>query len=217
VLVGFIVACFAGALTTLLFVHTPEEVASWLTSLPADERGERYGTFGLLWLAAATQSAIFSAFFAFIAVVVAEWRKIRDWTYYAITGIVIALMGFAAQWLSEPTGQSWSVVNSHYPLVAFLTTGFVAGFVYWMVAGRHAGGAKASPVTEPPKGAVKESPKEPVKEAPKESVKEPAAKESVKESAMTESAKEPMPAATSEAADQKPGAAGSEAEAPSKA
>jgi MFS family permease len=97
VLIGFLVACFAGALTTLLFVHTPEEVTSWLTTLPADERGERFGGFGLLWLAAATQSALFSVLFAFIAVIIAEWRKVRDWTYYAIAGIVIALLGFAAQ------------------------------------------------------------------------------------------------------------------------
>jgi hypothetical protein len=208
VLIGFIVACFAGALTTLLFVHTPEEVGSWLTTLPADERGERFGIFGLLWLAAATQSAIFSAFFAFIAVVVAEWRKVRAWTYYSIAGIIIALLGFAAQWLSEPTGQSWSVVNSHYPLVAFLTTGFVAGFVYWMVAGRHAGGTKPSPVAEPSKVAVNESQKDPVKDAPKESVKEPASKENVKDSA---------PKQAAEAAGEKPSAAGPEAEAPSKA
>ena len=172
VLIGFVVACFAGALTTLLFVHTPEEVTSWLTALPAEERGERFGGFGLLWLAAATQSALFSVLFAFIAVVIAEWRKVRDWTYYAIAGIVIALLGFAAQWLAEPTGQSWSVVNSHYPLVAFLTTGFVAGFAYWMVAGRHAGGAARAPAApESPKAAAKEAPKETIKEPPKEAPK----------------------------------------------
>ena len=165
VLIGFIAACFAGALTTLLFVYTPEEVMSWLTALPAEERSERLSVFGLLWLAAATQSAIFSALFALVAVVIAEWRKVRAWTYYAVAAIIIALLGFAAQWLAEPTGQNWSVVNSHYPLVAFLTTGFAAGFVYWMVAGRHAGGAaKTPPATEPPKPVVTEPLKEPVAE-----------------------------------------------------
>ena len=164
VLIGFVMACFAGALTTLLFVYTPEEVVGWLTALPAEERSERLSVFGLLWLAAATQSAIFSALFAFVVVVIGEWRKVRAWTYYAVAAIIIAVLGFAAQWMAEPTGQNWSVVNSHYPLVAFLTTGFVAGFVYWMVAGRHAGGAaKAPPVPEPPTPVVK-----PVVEKPKE-------------------------------------------------
>lgn len=165
VLVGFVVACFAAALTTLLFVYTPEEVLTWTTSLPAEDRNERFSVFGLLWLAAATQSAVFSALFALLAVVIAEWRKVRAWTYYAIAGIVIALLGFAAQWLSEPSGQNWSVVNSHYPFVAFLTTGFVGGFTYWMVAGRHAGGvSKAAAVptagsTKPALAETKEMPK----------------------------------------------------------
>ena len=33
----------------------------------------------------------------------------------------------------------WSILNSNYPLVAFLTTGFVAGLVYWLFSGRLAG------------------------------------------------------------------------------
>jgi hypothetical protein len=173
VIIGFVLACLAGALTTLLFVHTPEEVVTWLTSLPPEDRGERFSVFGLLWLAAATRSAIFSALFTFIAAVIAEWRAIRAWTYYAIVGIVIALLGFGAQWLAEPTGQNWSIVNSHYPFVAFLTTGFVAGFVYWMVAGRHAGGAAAA--TEQPRPVARESVAEQPKETPKADAKTSAA------------------------------------------
>lgn len=170
VLVGFIVACFAAALCTLLFVYTPEEVLGWFTTLPAEERGDRFAVFGLLWLAAATQSAIFSALFALVAVVVAEWRKVHAWTYYAIAGIVIAVLGFAAQWMAEPTGQNWSVVNSHYPLVAFITTGFVAGFAYWIVAGRHAGGTP--PASS--KDTVQASPVKTVEEAPRSATGAPA-------------------------------------------
>lgn len=166
VLVGFVIACLAAALTTVLFVHTPEEVVGWLTDLPADERGERLSVFGLLWLAAATQSALFALVFALVAIVVAEWRKVRAWTYYAIIGIVIALVGFAAQWLSEPSGQNWSVLNSHYPFVAFLTTGFVGGLVYWMAAGRHAGGVRpAQPAPETPKPVASAKPEEAAKPA----------------------------------------------------
>ncbi len=137
VLIGFIVACIVAGLTVLLFVHTPSEVAGWLS---ASDAGERLSVFGVLWASAAIQTARFAALFALIGVVIGEWLRLRDWTYYAIGGIVIAVLGFLAQWLSEPTGQNWSVVNSNYPLVAFLTTGFIGGFVYWMSAGRHAGG-----------------------------------------------------------------------------
>lgn len=156
VLVGFLIACVAAALTTLLFVFTPGELLGWLS---LDDGGERFARFGLLWLAASTQSVLFSAAFALVAVIVAEWLGKRDWIYYANTGILIAILGFVVQWASEPTGQNWSVVNSSYPLVAFLATGFVGGIVYWMSAGRHAGPtAVLQPAVEPVE-AVVEQPK----------------------------------------------------------
>lgn len=141
VLVGFIVACAAAGVTTALFVHTPEELANALSAPPAPAGEDPWSQLGFTTLVAATQSAIFSAFFAFITAAIGEWHKVRDWTYYAMAGIVIALLGFAAQWMSEETGQGWSVVNSNYPLIAFLTTGFVAGWTYWACAGRKAGTA----------------------------------------------------------------------------
>lgn len=149
VLFGFLIACIAAALTTLLFVVTPGELVGWMS---LDDGGERFARFGLLWLAASTQNVLFSAPFALVAVIVAEWLGQRDWIYYANAGLIIAVLGFLAQWASEPTGQNWSVVNSSYPLVAFLATGFVGGFVYWMWAGRHAGGpsrSAAAPVAAP--------------------------------------------------------------------
>jgi hypothetical protein len=167
VLIGFLIACIAAAFTTLLFVVTPGELAGWLS---LDDGGDRFARFGLLWLAAATQSVIFSALFALVAVAIAEWLGKRDWIYYANAGILIAVLGFLAQWASEPTGQNWSVVNSSYPLVAFLATGFVGGFVYWMWAGRFAGGQAqaivgAQPATEVVKGAAEQpKPVTPAKE-----------------------------------------------------
>lgn len=149
VLFGFLIACIAAALATLLFVVTPAELIGWMS---LDDGGERFARFGLLWLAASTRNALFSAPFALVAVIVAEWLGQRDWIYYANAGLIIAVLGFLAQWASEPTGQNWSVVNSSYPLVAFLATGFVGGFVYWMWTGRHAGGpsrSAAAPVAAP--------------------------------------------------------------------
>jgi MFS family permease len=138
VLIGFLIACIAAALTTLLFVATPGEVIGWLA---LDNTGERFGRFALLWLAATTQSVMFSALFALVAVVIAEWLGKRDWIYYANTGILIAVLGF------------------------------VGGFVYWMWAGRFAGAAPNTvvgrqPAAEPAKVSV-EQPKvvTPAKEA----------------------------------------------------
>ncbi len=142
VLAAFVLASLTAGLTTALFVYTPENLVS---GSPPDV----WSRLGDSWMVAATQSGIFSALFALAVATYGEWRQIREWTYYAMAGIVIALLGFAAQWLSESTGQNWSVVGSNYPLVAFLTTGFVGGFAYWAFAGRLAGGTEVPTAPSP--------------------------------------------------------------------
>jgi hypothetical protein len=159
VLFGFIAACLAAGLTTGLFVHTPGELAGALTGDPASAAGDPWSQLGFTILVVVTQSAIFAAPFALVAASIGEWNRARDWTYYAMVGIVIALLGFTAQWLSEETGQGWSVVNSNYPLITFLTTGFAAGWVYWACAGRKAGmTSEAPPATGPAEPASKMGP-----------------------------------------------------------
>ena len=80
VLFGFIVACLVAGAATVAFVITPADIAT----LPAELRPDRLSSAGTLSLLAATHSAIFAAPFALIALVIAEWRCIRSWVYYAI-------------------------------------------------------------------------------------------------------------------------------------
>ena len=94
-------------------------------------------------LAAATQIAMFAAVFALIGVGFGEWQRIRSWMYYVLVAIVIAAVGFLVQFWAETQGQA-SIVNN-YAVTAFLLTGFVAGFVYWLFAGRSAGGRDREP------------------------------------------------------------------------
>lgn len=129
VLLGFILACIAAGATKVLFAVTPNEILN----ADADLQSR-----ALDWvLLTATHSAVFSAPFALVAAAIGEWQNIRSWTYYAIAGIAIAVAGFIAQHMSEDSTAP-SIVNN-YALTAFLTTGFVAGLVYWLVAGRKAG------------------------------------------------------------------------------
>jgi hypothetical protein len=128
VLFGFALACLAAGLTMVLFVFTPLEI----TGMP----GDRLGEVGMLTLAAATHSAVFAAPFALIGVVFGEWQRIAGWLYYVLIAIVIAGIGFTAQSWTEAVGEA-SIVNG-YAVCAFLLTGFVAGMVYWLVAGRFA-------------------------------------------------------------------------------
>ena len=141
VLLAFIVACLAAALTLVLFVYTPAE----LLALPADMRGDRISEAGLFTLAVAPHVASFSALFALVAVVFAERRGVGAWSYYTLVGVAIATAGFLIQHFSEAPGQVTILQN--YALIAFLASGAIGGTVYWFFSGRYAG-----PRTQPTGG-----------------------------------------------------------------
>jgi hypothetical protein len=132
VLSGFVLACLAAGLAKVLFTFTPMELADMEPQAAANRI--------LLALPLGTHIAYFAAPFTLLAVALGEWRGWRDWSYYVICGIAIALAGFAALYSGEPIGQRWSITDSNYPFTAFLGTGFVGGLVYWFVSGRFAAG-----------------------------------------------------------------------------
>lgn len=129
VLAGFVAACLVAGAIQVLFALTPAALIAG-----SSEQLSRATEWMLL---AATHSAVFSAPFALVAAAIGEWRSIRSWTYYALVGLAIAVAGFTAQYQAEVAGQP-SVANN-YALTAFLTTGFVGGFAYWLTSGRRAG------------------------------------------------------------------------------
>ena len=124
VLLGLVLACLAAGLAQVAFAWTPAGIA---------QSGRDAGELVLL---AATHFVLFSAPFALVAAAIGEWQSIRGWTYYAFVAIAIAFAGFLAQYASE--GSDATILNN-YAFKAFLTTGFIAGFVYWAIAGRRAG------------------------------------------------------------------------------
>jgi hypothetical protein len=128
VLLGYLLACFAAGLTTVLFAWTPSDLAGMQGDLANDKLA--------LAMPVATQIAIFSAPLAFLAIAFGEARRWRDWAYYAAAGMAIALFGYLAQYQSEAPSQTWSIASNHYPFIAFVTSGFVGGLVYWLFSGR---------------------------------------------------------------------------------
>ena len=128
---AYVLACIAFAVVLVAFVFTPAELAS----LPAGVGG-RISMAGFQVLASSIQVVIFAAPMALVATAMAEWRGIDEWFYYAVVGLLIAIVGFLAQYVSELQGAP-TIVNN-YAFTAFLTGGFAAGIVYWLVAGRHA-------------------------------------------------------------------------------
>ena len=139
VLVGYLIACLAAGLTTVLFAWTPSDLANMQGELANDKLA--------LAMPVATQIALFAAPFALAAIAYGEWRKWRDWAYYAAAGMAIALFGYLAQYQSEAPSHSWSIAASNYPLIAFLTSGFVGGLAYWIFSGRLAAMRSVPPNT----------------------------------------------------------------------
>ncbi len=135
---GFLLACFAGAMTQVLFVITPAD----LYALPADERGQQIGFAGLIALSAATQAALFAAPFALVAILLGRLFDFRGWAFYVFAGLLIALAGFLAIYISE-TGQGPTIANS-YAIAAFAFSGIIAGYVFWVIARPRDSGAGPS-------------------------------------------------------------------------
>ena len=133
VLFAFFFACLVAGLVQVLFVSSPSEIANVDSSMMLEKSG------GLAWLTllVATQSAFFAAPFALVAIAIAEWQGLRNWIFYALTGIAIAFAGFLVLHMGEGADRTFL---HDYALRAFLTTGLVAGFAYWLAGGRSAGG-----------------------------------------------------------------------------
>jgi hypothetical protein len=133
VLFAFVVACVVAGLVQILFVSSPAEIGS----LDSSQLLEKTGGLAWLTLLVATQSAFFASPFALVAIAVGEWQGIRNWIFYALTGIAIAFAGFLVLHMGEGSDRTFL---HDYALRAFLTTGLASGFAYWIAGGRGAGG-----------------------------------------------------------------------------
>ena len=138
VLMGYLLACIAFALVLVAFVFTPGEFAS----LPADAVTERLAMAGFQLLASFIQVVIFAAPAALVAAGIAEWRHVSAWFYYVVMALLIAGIGFLAQYASELQGAP-TIVNG-YAVVAFLAGGISAGLVYWLAVARRPAPGKAA-------------------------------------------------------------------------
>ena len=127
---AFSIACLTAGLVQVFFAFPPSEIADPQSGL---------SLLGILTIVpkAAVQSGLFAAPFVLVAAAVAEWQSVQDWTYYTFVGIAIAFAGFTA--LNVGAGSEQTLFHD-YAMRAFLTTGALAGFVYWMAGGRNAGG-----------------------------------------------------------------------------
>jgi len=133
IVLAFALGCFAASVTMVLFVFTPLEILG----LPPDVRADRLAKATELASFVAVQIAVFSVPFVLVVVAVGEMLRRRGWSYYVLSGLLIAGLGFYAQRTAEQVGQP--TIANNYALTAFLAAGFVGALVYWLCAGRFAG------------------------------------------------------------------------------
>ena len=115
VLIGYLVACVAFALVIVAFVFTPAELAG------AD--ADRFSMAGFQLFASSIQVIIFAAPLALVATAIAEWRRTDDWIFYALTAMLIAIVGFLAQYASELQGAPTIVFDPGVLRIVNLTQG----------------------------------------------------------------------------------------------
>ncbi|MCH9806316.1 MAG: hypothetical protein K0U74_01160 [Alphaproteobacteria bacterium] len=133
ILFGFALACFAAALTQVLFVITPAD----LYGLEGQARWERLGFSVAIAASAAAQIAVFAAPFALAAVLFGVLMGLRGWAFYVFAGLVVALLGLGVIYAGEQ-GSEFTIANG-YAIAAYAFSGIIAGYVYWVMAGYRAG------------------------------------------------------------------------------
>lgn len=132
ILFGLFVAAIVAGCVQVMFALTPAELA-----VAGPDR----------WLIAATwaaDTAVFSLVFAAPLVLLigifSEVLRVRSFAFYILAGVFVALAGFAALYSNE--GPTDPTLANSYAIATYLTTGFVSGLMYWLVAGRFAGGRR---------------------------------------------------------------------------
>lgn len=126
VILGFAAACLAAGFIQVLFAVTPAELVA---------AGEARWSAAINWaLLSSAHIAVFAAPFALISIFISEWHGIRSFAYHAIVAMGIAVAGFGLIMMMETPSEA-SIVNS-YAMAAYLTSGFIAGLVYWLLSGR---------------------------------------------------------------------------------
>lgn len=133
---GFLCACFTAALVVTFGLLKPE--IGNITSAGPE------AIFILLAFGAA--AGLITPFYvfapSFVVILVAEALSIRTVLYYALAGAVIGALAYVLSDVTAHTRGTGTVAPLTWELQLMAAAGIVAGFVYWLIAGRRAGAWK---------------------------------------------------------------------------
>jgi len=82
---------------------------------------------------------------ALVLIGIGEWLDIRSIFYYALGGAAIGLLAYFGSNMSVQIEEATDMPPVAFGLQLVVASGIIAGFVYWLIAGRRAGRWK-SPV-----------------------------------------------------------------------
>lgn len=129
---GYVLACIAGI--TTLFYAAPE--TGLFTPPPLSTTIELLSRAATIIGLVVDAPVVLAAGLALAAAIAGELLRLRSWLYHLISwGGAAGASVLASGWLWEP-GAPAGVGGSI--LLAFIAAGFIAGLVYWLVAGRSA-------------------------------------------------------------------------------
>lgn len=80
---------------------------------------------------------------SFIAILIAEMFSLRSVLYYALVGALIGALAYFMTDIASRIAGKGTVVPITQELQWLTAAGIIAGFVYWLIAGRKAGNWKS--------------------------------------------------------------------------
>ncbi len=80
---------------------------------------------------------------SFIAILIAEMFSLRSVLYYALVGALIGALAYFMTDIASRIAGKGTVVPITQELQWLTAAGIIAGFVYWLIAGRKAGNRKS--------------------------------------------------------------------------
>ena len=137
ILFALCVAMLAAGIALAIGVLAPEW--PWLDSDPV----ERVMFFTVSFFATSFVGA--AAFLpALILVVVGEAMRLRSVLYYGFAGAAVGLASYFGSNVELRLESTTDIAPVGHPLELAAAAGIVGGVVYWLIAGRSAGGSRAA-------------------------------------------------------------------------
>jgi hypothetical protein len=129
---AFLISCMAAAFTVAYGLVAPEL---------SEFKGSPEFILVLLFFggAAGVVTPIYVFAPSFVAILIAEMLSLRSVLYYALAGALIGALAYFMTDIAARISGRGTVVPITQELQWLTAAGIVAGFVYWLVAGRSAG------------------------------------------------------------------------------